>query len=143
MIRRLLLLILCGFVSQNVFFGRETQAQSSPRYPFPQHVAYAPSTILPSHRSQSQLDDDVRAFYDHWKTNYLVAAGQTGAGHPLYRVSFGSTNPGRTVSEGQGYGMIIVALLAGYEPEAQTIFDGLWEFSRQQPSGIDPRLMGW
>jgi endo-1,4-beta-D-glucanase Y len=33
--------------------------------------------------------------------------------------------------------------MAGYEPEAQTIFDGLWEFSRQQPSDIDPRLMGW
>lgn len=118
-------------------------AASNPRHPFPQHLAYAPGTIRPNHRNQAEQDDDVRAFYDQWKTDYLVAAGTTPAGHPLYRVSFGQTNPGRTVSEGQGYGMIIIALMAGYEPQAQPIFDGLWEFSRAYPSKIDPRLMGW
>jgi endo-1,4-beta-D-glucanase Y len=112
-------------------------------YPFPQHLTYAPGTIRPNHRTQAQQDEDVRAFYDYWKASYLKAAGQTGAGYPLYRVSFGSRDPDRTVSEGQGYGMIIVALMAGYEPEAQKIFDGLWEFSRKYPSKSDSRLMGW
>lgn len=138
------LIVLIGLIAaQLAAAGRFVQAQASPRYPFPQHLPYAPGTIKPNQRSQTQLDDDVRAFYDHWKANYLIQAGTTGDGHPLYRVSFGSTNPGRTVSEGQGYGMIIVALMAGYDPEARTIFDGLWEFARQNPSDIDARLMDW
>ncbi len=114
-----------------------------PQRPFPQHVAYAPGTIKPNHRSQSQLDNDVRAFYDYWKGQYLVQAGQTADGKPMYRVSYGSSNPDRTVSEGQGYGMIITALMAGYDPQAQVYFDGLWYFSRAHPSKHDPRLMAW
>lgn len=112
-----------------------------PQHPFPQHVTYAPNTIKPNHRSQAQLDDDVKAFYNHWKENYLVQEGQG-----LYRIAFGkpgTDNHAVTVSEGQGYGMIIVALMAGYETEAQMIFDGLWGFARAHPSDIDPRLMGF
>jgi len=116
-------------------------AQSVPQLPFSQHPPYAAGTIRPSHRSQSQLDDDVRAYYDQWKPQFLVAAGTSPTGAPLYRVSFGSANPGETVSEGQGYGMIIAAIMAGYDPEAQALFDGLWLFARQHPSTIDPSLM--
>ncbi len=65
------------------------------------------------------------------------------AGENLFRVSIGKTNPGRTVSEGQGYGMVIIAVMAGNDPEAQKYFDGLWNFSRRYPSTGDPRLMGW
>ena len=63
----------------------------------------------------------------------------------MYRIAFGKNQPGfdRTVSEGQGYGMIIVPLMAGYDQEARAIFDGLWEFVRSHPSEADPRLMDW
>ncbi len=119
------------------------QSPAIPNHPFPQHVQYAPDTIRPNHRTQEQQDDDVRAFYDYWKDQYLVAAGITSDALPLYRVSFGTTNPDQTVSEGQGYGMVIVAYMAGYDSEAQLIFDGLWEFVKAHPSSIDPRLMSW
>jgi endo-1,4-beta-D-glucanase Y len=85
----------------------------------------------------------VRAFYDYWKDQYVVSEGTTPGGDPLYRISFGRTDPTVTVSEGQGYGMVIVALMAGYDPQAQVIFDGLWRFARANPSGIDSRLMTW
>ena len=114
-----------------------------PQRPFPQHVAYAPGSIKPNHRSQGQLDNDVRGFYDYWKSQYLVEAGQTADGKPMYRVSYGADNPGRTVSEGQGYGMIITAIMAGHDPQAQVYFDGLWRFSRAHPSNHDSRLMAW
>jgi endo-1,4-beta-D-glucanase Y len=116
-----------------------------PVRPFPQHVAYASGSILPNHRTQQQLDDDVRAFYDHWKATYLLEAGQTASGQPFYRVAFGKEEPrrGTTVSEGQGFGMVIISLMAGYDPEAQIIFDGLWRFARAHPSEIDARLMDW
>lgn len=116
---------------------------SLPRHPFPQHILYAPGTIRPNHRTQAEQDQDVIAFYEHWKASYLMSAGTNGDGRPLYRVSFGSTDPNRTVSEGMGYGMIITTLMAGYDPQAQVYFDGLWLFARLHPSDIDARLMGW
>src|SRR5882724_3040000 len=87
-------------------------ATESPLHPFPQRVPYAAGTIRPSHRTQQQLDDDVRAYYGQWKQEWLVAAGTDAGGAPLFRISFGRKEPERTVSEGQGYGMIVVALMA-------------------------------
>lgn len=145
MLHRLLpfLILTCLFLSASTPPTPRAQAQGGPRFPFPQHVLYAPDTIKPNHRSQAQLDADVQASYDHWKAHYLVPAGTTTAGDPLYRISWGELGPEQTVSEGQGYGMMIVALMAGYDADAQIIFDGLWEFSREHPSEIDPRLMDW
>lgn len=113
--------------------------------PFPQHVEYAPESILPNHRTREQLDEDVRAYYDHWKANYLAEAGVNADGLTMYRVVLGKDEPSRstTVSEGQGYGMMIVPVMAGYDPAAQTIFDGLWAFVDANRSEIDPRLMDW
>ncbi len=113
--------------------------------PFPQHVTYAPGSILPSHRAQEQLDADVRAFYDDWKSKYVVAAETNESGISMYRIAFGKDTPAHdtTVSEGQGYGMLIVPLMAGYDSEAQVIFDGLWAFARAHPSEVDARLMDW
>ncbi len=114
-------------------------------YPFPQHVTYAPNSILPSHRTQAQLDDDVRAFYDRWKSEFLIEAGMDANGIMMVRVAFGKAEPNysTTVSEGQGYGMLIVPMMAGYDPDAQSLFDGMWAFVRAHPSEIDPRLMDW
>jgi len=113
--------------------------------PFPLHTTYAAGSIRPSHRSQAQLDDDVRAFYDQWKAEFVIEAGASPSGAMMYRIAFGKDQPGfdTTVSEGQGYGMIIVPLMAGYDDDAQHIFDGLWEFVRAHPSAADPRLMDW
>jgi endoglucanase len=120
---------------------RATGGGGTTMRPFPQHVAYAPGTIRPAARTQAQQDDDVRAYYDVWKCRYLAAAGTAAGGSPLYRVSFGSTDPARTISRGQGYGMMIAAWMAGHDPEAQAIFDGLWRFARLHPSPNDSRLM--
>ena len=73
----------------------------------------------------------------------MAQSGTEPDGHPRYRIKFDATSTARTVSEGQGYGMIIVALMAGYDPGAQTILDGLWEFSKDHRSENDPRLMDW
>lgn len=89
------------------------------------------------------MDNDVRVFFDRWKSDYLAEAGTTPDGTTMYRVIHSKTKPQETVSEGQGYGMIIMAHMAGYDPAARTIFDGLWAFARQHPSSVDPRLMAW
>jgi hypothetical protein len=121
--------------------GLDTRAQR----PFPQHVTYAGGAILPNHRSQQQLDDDVHAAYDRWKQRYLVPVSSR-SGATLYRVAFGKPGTSAhntTVSEGQGYGMVIVPLMAGHDPEAQTIFDGLWSYALTHRSCGDERLMLW
>jgi endo-1,4-beta-D-glucanase Y len=127
-----------------LFIGQTSaDAVAAPRLPFPQHATYAPGAILPNHRSQAQLDEDVRVAYGLWKNNYLAQAGQEADGQSRYRVKFSKDASAKTVSEGQGYGMMIVAYLAGAEPAAQTIFDGLWEFFNDHRSAIDNRLMDW
>ena len=116
---------------------------AAPRFPFPQHVHYSAGSVKPNHVSQSVQDNDVRAYYNFWKAHYLNFAGQNADGLPMYRVNFGKNHPLQTVSEGQGYGMIITALMAGYDANARAYFDGLWRFARANPSIIDKRLMAY
>jgi endo-1,4-beta-D-glucanase Y len=134
--RPLLLAPLLGLLAGAAF-------AAPPQRPFPQHVTYAAGTLRPAHRSQAQQDADVVAAYGRWKSRYLAGAGSTPDGQPRYRVLFSADPGAKTVSEGQGYGMVIVALLAGAEPAAQTIFDGLWAYARDHRSAIEPRLMDW
>jgi hypothetical protein len=110
---------------------------------FPQELGYG--LIRPS-GGQSQLNADVEAAYDRWKARYLVGEDRDEEGHQVFRIALGkpgTSNYNQTVSEGQGFGMIIVAIMAGYDEEAQEIFDGLLRFRLEHPSAIDPRLMDW
>ncbi|MCA9021727.1 MAG: hypothetical protein KDA74_16370, partial [Planctomycetaceae bacterium] len=98
---------------------------------------YVDGTLLPSQYSQSQLDQIVSNYYDSWKADWLrVDPGGNG-----YRVIMDSS--GRTTSEAQGYGMLILAHMDGYDPQAQAIFDGLFQYSRANPSQGNPDLMDW
>jgi endo-1,4-beta-D-glucanase Y len=118
-------------------------AIAAPHHPFPQHVAYSAGSLLPDHRTQAERDDDARALYDAWKSRYLSQAGVEADGHPRYRVRRGREPSAPTVSEAQGYGLILAALFAGHDPDAREIFDGLFEFALDHPSEIDARLMDW
>lgn len=115
---------------------------SSPRFPFPQHAAYLPGTIRPSHRTQEQLDADLLEYYAAWKAHYLREVPRSGQPSD-YRIAFSEAADAVTVSEGQGYGMVILPLLAGADPEARVVFDGLYRYSRAHPSTVDARLMDW
>src|SRR5689334_12260674 len=97
--------------------------------PFPQHVQYSPGSIKPSHISQKTLDERVRSFYDAWKDHYLRSACEAGESY----VWFDGKGNSQCVSEGQGYGMMIVALMAGYDSSAQKIFDRLFKYYRSHP----------
>jgi endo-1,4-beta-D-glucanase Y len=118
-----------------LFIASVAQAQ---RFPFgAQHQPYRPGALVPTDFTRAQLNQHVAAYYDQWKSRWLKA-DSVGDG---WRVLLDPT--GTTVSEGQGYGMVIVAAMAGHDPQARQIFDGLWEFRRVHPSSKDPRLMDW
>jgi endo-1,4-beta-D-glucanase Y len=106
--------------------------------PFGNHGRdYFTGSILPSHLSQAQRDDAVRDFYDAWKADYL----KSGCGAGRYYVASG--NGRLTVSEAHGYGMLISAFMAGHDPQAKAIFDGLVRYYEDHPSSITPSLMSW
>ena len=86
------------------------------------------------------LDRVTAAAYDDW------ARALPGAGvHPraVARGRRRRSAPAHTVSEGQGYGMVIVALMAGHDPAAHERFDGLARYALAHPSSGDERLLGW
>jgi endo-1,4-beta-D-glucanase Y len=108
--------------------------------PFPQHVNYSTGVIKPGHASQQQMDDSVRSFYNNWKERYIN--DDSGEGQYYIWVE-GSVENKKCVSEGQGYGMIIVALMAGYDTAAQQIYDGLFQYYKAHPAKNSPFLMAW
>lgn len=109
--------------------------------PFPTR-AYYPGATLKLSVDEAQQNQDVRAFYDHWKNRYLVAAGTSSDGTPRWRVAMG-VGSNRATSESMGYGMTIVALMAGHEANAQAIFNGLSKFVDDFPSNSGSGLMSW
>lgn len=109
-------------------------------HPFGSHAAsYAAGSILPNHVAPAVLDQATRDFYDAWKARFLVQT--CGAGR--YVVKSNTQSGNLTVSEAHGYGMVLAALMAGHDPDARAIFDGMFTFFREHPSALTPSLMAW
>ncbi|MFM7140790.1 MAG: glycosyl hydrolase family 8 [Alphaproteobacteria bacterium] len=115
-------------------------ASAAPAHPFGSHPqAYTPGTIRPSQLGQATLDRQVSDFWDAWKKAYVIQA--CGDHHRVILV--GGSHDLFTISEAHGYGMMLSALMAGHDPEARTIFDGLVAFYLDHPSRLTPGLMAW
>lgn len=113
-------------------------------YPYPQHTRYNTPNIKPTNYTQQELDSHVAAYYQQWKREFLVPL--QGPEKTRYRIAFGRPGTEKhaiTVSEGQGYGMIITVLMAGYDTEAQKIYNGLLRFVQEHPSREHNGLMAW
>lgn len=106
--------------------------------PFPLHTGYLGSFIQPTNYTQEELDTQLKNFYTQWKSVYLKSGCNTGE----YYVDFAVGNT-ISVSEGLGYGMMIMPLIAGHETYAKVYFDGMYKFYKAHPSGINPYLMAW
>jgi len=117
-----------------------TAGRAAPIHPFGSHPqAYAAGAIRPSHLGQATLDRQVADFWDAWKKAYVIQA--CGDGHRVVLV--GGSHDLFTISEAHGYGMMLSVLMAGHDPEARTIFDGLVAFYLDHPSRLTPGLMAW
>jgi endo-1,4-beta-D-glucanase Y len=107
-------------------------------HPFPYHVTYR-TGVLPS-ASPAARDAAVKKQYDSWKSTYLVAGCASGQYYVSTKGDGDAPNNG-TVSEAQGYGMNIVPLMAGYDANAKTEFDGLWNLVKTHEDGQG--MMQW
>jgi uncharacterized protein (TIGR02217 family) len=104
-------------------------------YPFGSRLTgYASGVILPTDTT-TNFDNFIKAQYTYWKNNILKTTstgfGQVPAGgyYPQY-----SDPTFATVSEGIGYAMLLAVSMAGYDSNAQVIFDGLLKTVRAFPS---------
>jgi endo-1,4-beta-D-glucanase Y len=105
-------------------------------YPFGSHKTPYVAGIKPSVVSQATQDAYIRTRYDKWKSGVSATCGGN-------VVKFSSASYA-TVSEGMGYGMLISVLMAGYDTQARTLFDGLLKVVRSHPAyNTDPALMDW
>jgi endo-1,4-beta-D-glucanase Y len=110
-----------------------------PLKPFPQHVKYFAGTIKPSNASQPQLDNTVKTFYTDWKKRFLKNV----PGKNESYISFENVGGKQCVSEGQGYGMVITALMAGFDPAAKNTYDNLFRYYKSHPDKRSKHLMAW
>lgn len=128
--------------------SESTGGGSSLNYPFGSRIDAYGLGILPTNYSTASMDTIVKLQYDSWKTNRLFTAGAAGgvissdtrsifSGSSVsgcYYVQFNSSASFSYVSEGMGYGMLIMVMMAGYEANAQNYFDGLYKMARCRPA---------
>jgi endo-1,4-beta-D-glucanase Y len=101
---------------------------SAAKFPFPQQATY-PNGILPTGISFKHVQD----VYDVWLKGYYEEQGD------IARIKF--DNPAQTVSEGIGYGMLIMVYMDNAINNTQAKFDKLWNYWKKFPSSGS--LMHW
>ncbi|MDB5874731.1 MAG: putative b-glycanase, Glycoside Hydrolase Family 8 [Ramlibacter sp.] len=99
-------------------------------YPFGARLNKYVAGILPT-QSTAAMDALLTAQYDAWKAARIVSADSIVPGG---RAVLFSNADYMTVSEGMGYGMLLAALFAGHDPQAQALFDGLLAVVRARPA---------
>lgn len=116
---------------------------SAVNMPFPQHKDY-PGCIKPNNISATAMDNAVAALYDDYKSSFLKnSIATTGGYYYQAKGNGGGGSSAVTVSEQHGYGMLITVFMAGHDPDAQTIFDGMFKFYKDHLSTINNYCMGW
>ena len=112
--------------------------------PFPQSLSH-PGCGKPAGISQAELNADTAAFYRYYRERYFrpSRSGAPGSGYYIDRPDNYRGGAYKTISEAHGYGMIILALMAGHDPEARTRFDGFCGFFDRHRSRGNGELMSW
>ncbi|AEG94420.1 phage tail fiber protein [Ramlibacter tataouinensis] len=115
-------------------FGSRVDLVNGERYPY---------GIMPTNYTRTQMDDNVKACYATWKAA-LLKKSPTFNSHPQSIYAGASITDGyhvdkqetgiACVSEGIGYGMLTMAVMAGHESQARTYFDGMLRVARACPA---------
>ncbi|MFF3538251.1 glycosyl hydrolase family 8 [Streptomyces sp. NPDC002466] len=111
-------------------------ATGGPAVPFGSHLfPYAAGTLKPS-GAQSALDRAVIDAYGAWKAAFV----RQNCGNGWYQVISPDADH-LYVAEAQGYGMVVTATMAGADPQARTVFDGMVKYMLDHPSVNNPDLL--
>lgn len=106
--------------------------------------AYVQSAIVPTNVTKAEMDAAVLLLYQQWKEKYVK---QNPYDPSQYYVWYSDgnwyTQHEVAVSESHGHGMLLTALMAGKDAQAQPCFDGLYRYYKAHPSMYTPGLMAW
>ena len=122
-------LILAVGICAGCATGENTaEGRDAPRFPFPQHGAsgYAVSPMLPTNKTQAQIDDMIAGLFRKILLNDLIVDANGPMTREDFRMVFRHAQDWEisegmvdvshvNVSESQGYGMMIIAYMAGSE----------------------------
>jgi len=113
-------------------------------FPFPQALSY-PNVIKPTNVTQEQMNKSIIKFYNYWKKKYVKESnGKTpGGGYYVNMKGTGGDGNEITTSEAHGYGMLIFSYMAGYDSEAKTYFDGMYNMYEKHRSTKNKANMSW
>ena len=93
--------------------------------------------IFPDHVSEKQRKSDIKYAFELWKEKYVkqIEGNQ-------YYVSYDQDH--NTVSEAQGYGMLIMVMMEEqFDIKTKTFFDGMFRYAKDHPSDRNDSFMVW
>jgi hypothetical protein len=130
--------------SSSMASGFAASESAGANRPFPQNLTYA-GCIKPNNVTQTDMNNSVKSHYDSWKKTYVRQSnGVTpGGGYYVFMKGTGGSGNEITTSEAHGYGMIIFALMAGYDSQAKQYFDGMFNMFDKHRSKNNPDNMSW
>lgn len=139
--------IVVGWLIRGVDKKRPSQLEiqnDHSQLPFPRHISYPEHVLKPDHISQEELDTAMRKAYGEWLALFMLA--DYTPGRAFLRMGVDRRFLRYTVeatSVGQGYAMLISALMGGDDLGAQGRFDRLLTFCDAHPSSGQPNFMSW
>lgn len=125
--------------------SKQMQVQQMPSHlPFPQHNSYPEGCLNPRHIDQEAMDAVIRSAYGEWLATFMLADYTPGRAFLRMGVTKRVLKYQVIASSlGQGYAMLISALMGGDDLGAQGRFDRLLNFVDVHPSEKSPYLMSW
>jgi endoglucanase len=130
---------VAGYNTGGVPAATSAQVSAKPgnAYPFGSQLTAYVAGIKPTVATQESQNAVIRKQYDKWKAEGVQ--DRCGGAVVVFKPEYA------TVSEGAGYGMLLSVVMAGYDGEARTLFDKLFQVVRTHPaySTNQPALMDW
>lgn len=108
-------------------------------YPFPQSITY-PYGIKPNSITQAEMNSDLLSKYNQWRQLYITSNGCQPGEKRVY--CYPTYANGETISEGQGYGMVLSVYMANPDNTAKEDFDALYRYVQRYRLS-DCGLMSW
>jgi hypothetical protein len=113
--------------------------------PFPNAVTY-PYGIKPNNFTQAQMNQHCLDWFNKWRAKYVTQNGCTASEWRLQRLETGNMiskgcSENDTVSEGIGYGMVIMVYMSSGSNNTKQYFDGMYTYYKDHLDGAG--LMNW
>src|SRR5262245_4236536 len=133
-----------GSVWEKTTSASKTSVTPGTNRPFPQNLNF-PGCIKPNHVTQNEINNSLKSYYEYWKRKYVRESNgiTPSGGYYVFNRGTGGTASELTTSESHGYGMIIFALMAGYDNQAKDYFDGMYNMLDKHRSTEDHENMSW